>query len=66
LPVTEFRVLRGWNQAELAERAGLSLSAVRDVEEVKSRVPIGTLSCVAAGLGVPVEALLRERRSIVN
>jgi transcriptional regulator with XRE-family HTH domain len=54
--IQELRELRGWNQAELAVKAGVSVSSVSRVEN--GRKPNkGTLRLIANALGVEVSEI---------
>lgn len=46
------RDIRGWTQAELAERAGVDRSFLADVERGKRNISILNLSLIAEALGV--------------
>jgi DNA-binding SARP family transcriptional activator/Tfp pilus assembly protein PilF len=53
----------GLTQFELAERAGLSLAAVRDLEQARSRAPRpSSIRALVAALGVDAEALAADPR----
>lgn len=51
------RVKRGLSQAELARRAGCSVSYLSMLENSKRDPTMSTVQSIATGLGVPVEIL---------
>ncbi|MFM9436006.1 transcriptional regulator with XRE-family HTH domain [Janthinobacterium sp. CG_23.3] len=51
------RVKRGLSQAELARRAGCSVSYLSMLENSKRDPTMSTVQSIASGLGVPVEIL---------
>lgn len=51
------RVKRGLSQAELARRAGCSVSYLSMLENSKRDPTMSTVQSIAFGLGVPVEIL---------
>ena len=51
----EWRGRRGWSQAELAARAGLSKGMLVQIEQSQTNPSIATLSKVADALGVRIE-----------
>lgn len=55
---------RRWAQAELAERAGVSVRTVNRVEHGDPRVSLGTAFELAALVGVPLFQPDRERLSL--
>lgn len=50
--IRRLRDIRGWTQAELAERAGVDRSFLADVERGKRNISILNLSLIAEALGV--------------
>jgi len=57
--VRRLRDKRGLTQEALAERAGLALRYLQDVEAAKSNISLSVLLGIADGLGVPPRDLLR-------
>lgn len=53
------RARRGWTQAQLAERAGLSRNTVGDIEARKRTVTVDYLLTFCKALGVPASILLQ-------
>jgi transcriptional regulator with XRE-family HTH domain len=51
------RVKRGLSQAELARRAGCSVSYLSMLENSKRDPTMSTVQSIATGLGIPVEIL---------
>lgn len=51
------RMQRGFSQAELARRAGISVSYLSMLENSKRDPTISTVEKVATALGVPIEIL---------
>jgi transcriptional regulator with XRE-family HTH domain len=50
------RLIAGWSQAELAERAGVTTGAVSSIEQGLTRSPRArTVKRLADALGIPVE-----------
>lgn len=52
LRITEGRRLRRWTQAELSERAGISVTTLRNAERGEPTVAIGVMFELAALVGV--------------
>lgn len=57
--VRELRNQRGWYQQELANRAGVSMQTVSNLETGRYSPQLGKLSKIADALGVPLADLLR-------
>src|SRR4051794_26479760 len=55
--VRDYRHLRGWSQAELAQRAGVSRTAVSAIEGNRLVPSVAAALALAATLGCSVEAL---------
>lgn len=51
------RVRKDWNQSELAERAGCSVSYLSMLENSKRDPTLSTVQKIAGALGVPIEIL---------
>jgi transcriptional regulator with XRE-family HTH domain len=60
--ISEFRVLRGWNQKELAQRAGVREATISKVKSGDQGMRLGTLIQLAHGLQVPASVLLMTPR----
>jgi transcriptional regulator with XRE-family HTH domain len=59
--IRKLRRERGWSRKKLAEQAGISEWAVRDIERRLRLDPyISTVSAIAAALNVPIEELLKK------
>lgn len=58
--VRELRESHGWNQSDLASRAGVSRSFVADVESGKPTVEAGKLFDLIQALGFEVALRARE------
>jgi len=56
------RISRGWTEAELAERVGVSRATIANVEAGRSGVAIGTVLEAAILVGVPLFAEDDDRR----
>jgi len=50
--VRGFRARRGWTQAQLADRAGVSATLIYELERGRANPTLGTLVKIAAALGV--------------
>ncbi len=59
--VRQLREERGWTQSELAARAGLTASAVSQIESAKRSPNAETLQKLADGLEVSVDALMGRK-----
>jgi transcriptional regulator with XRE-family HTH domain len=57
------RYARGWSQADLARRAGMSRGAIAHVEAAYSDLTVGNLCAVARALGVRPGFLLDGGRA---
>jgi len=57
------RQQRGYTVAQLSERSGVGRGTVTDLERTLRTPSLDTLAKIAAGLGVPVPDLLRDRVS---
>lgn len=55
--VRELRKQRGWDQEELAHRAGVSQSSVSRIENGQQNATLGAIERVARALGVTVPEL---------
>ncbi len=53
--------LRGWTQAEVGERAGISETTVREIEKERRGATRETLELLAQALGCSERALTRKR-----
>ena len=58
----DWRTRRGWSQAELARRAGLSKGMLVQVEQAQTNPSIATLCKLANALGIALVALVEARR----
>lgn len=58
------RIRRGWTEAELAERLGVSRPTVVNLEAGQPGVALGTVLEAAALVGVPLFTDDAERRSV--
>ena len=56
--IRRLRLMRGWTQADLAERAELTVEGVSRIERGARAARVGTLRALARALGVSVGALL--------
>lgn len=56
--VRELRKARGWLQQELADRAGVNMQTVSNLETGRHAPEFPTLMKVARALGVPLSELL--------
>jgi transcriptional regulator with XRE-family HTH domain len=56
--VRDLRKERGWSQQELADRAGISMQTVSNLETGRHVPGIATLSKIAGALGVGLGELL--------
>ena len=58
LRIALLRVEKGWSQAELAKRIGVSTSAVGMYEQSRREPSLALLVCLAQTLGVTTDYLL--------
>ena len=58
----ELRLRAGVPLSELARRAGLTATALREIEEGRAAPNLGTLAQIAAQLGASLADLVREAR----
>jgi transcriptional regulator with XRE-family HTH domain len=58
LLVREFRLRRGWSQAELGRRAGVAASVVNRAERGETRLTLDNLEKIARALRVRPAALI--------
>ena len=56
--VRELRAARGWLQQDLADRAGVSMQTVSNLETGRHVPGTATLAKIAGALGVPLAELL--------
>jgi transcriptional regulator with XRE-family HTH domain len=57
--IRDLRYIKGWGPNELAGRAGISRTALYQIESGKTETPrAGTLNQIARALGVPIEHLI--------
>lgn len=61
LPLTVYRVARGWSQQEIADRSGLTKRTVNRVERGRGVPTLKTAAALSAVLDVPIEALFPPR-----
>ena len=60
--IIALREEKGWNQAELARRAGLSQPSVWALEHGETKMPkFETLASVAKALGVPLKEIMAAK-----
>lgn len=58
--VKAWRESRGWTQAELAQRAGITVSPISKIERRKNPNPeSATLEAIAGAFGVGIDGLIR-------
>jgi transcriptional regulator with XRE-family HTH domain len=62
--LTVLRVVRGWNQDDLAKASGLGNSAVSDYERGRKVPELKTLERLVAAMGYPLAAIDHARRFI--
>ena len=55
--IIRLRRLRGWSQEELADRAGISVSRLRDIEHGYANASIDVLESVAVALDTELPTL---------
>lgn len=64
--IRKLRLRKGWSQAELAKKAGVSSGTIGTIES-ENRMPyIKTLKKIADALGVTVEYILRETGEVAE
>ena len=56
--VKRLRLQRGWTQAELADKAGVSRQSLNNIERGRTNASTTTLARLSRALGVPMETLL--------
>lgn len=61
LRIKELRIERGWTQADLASRAGLSRSQLAMIESETRPANTLRLNAIAAALGVKLESLFSSQ-----
>lgn len=66
--VSQLRATRGLSVADFAERSGLSLEAIEQIEKGWSEYPLEELFAIARGLGILVSAIFRiwDKRNVVE
>ena len=57
--IRDYRIKAGMNQADLAAKSGLSVSAISDIENAHSRIWLFTFAKVAEALGTSADDILR-------
>lgn len=57
IPLTVWRVARGWTQQDLAERAGLTKRTINRIERRHGRPTLQTAATLATVLRVDIESL---------
>ncbi len=62
--VKKYRLQRGYNMAELAEKVGCSRSFISQVEKGQANPSVATLKKIADALGVSVEILSPSKASL--
>jgi DNA-binding XRE family transcriptional regulator len=62
----ELRLLRGWDEATLARRAGISLKTVQNVEVTTDPCRLDTSTLLAVALRVPVRRLVERQNQTVH
>lgn len=61
LRIRDFRVAKGWTQAELARRAAVRTATISDMENGKvQRIDLPLLDRLARALGVLPQALIEQ------
>ena len=58
--IAQLRRKKGWTQAKLARKTGLSRGHIAAIEQGKKRPTLRTLAIIAAALGVEIENLRGE------
>lgn len=58
-----WRHMRGWNQAELAQRVGVSMQTISDWETGRRQPRLGHLQALIALFGQPLEVLFPSKRA---
>ena len=66
LALTILRVVRGWNQDDLARAAGVRNSAISDYERGKKLPELNTLQRLVDAMGYPLSALDRAQHFIAT
>jgi transcriptional regulator with XRE-family HTH domain len=56
--IRRLRLMRGWTQADLAERAELTVEGVSRIERGARAARVGTLRMIARAMEVPVASLV--------
>ena len=56
--IRRLRLMRGWTQADLAERADLTVEGVSRIERGARAARVGTLRAIGRALEVPLASLL--------
>ena len=64
--IKSFRIHRDWSQAELAERADISIPFLSDIERGNKWPYPDTLSKLAEALNVEIYELFREESQLTN
>ena len=58
--ITAYRKLRGWSQAELAERAGLADRTYSDIERGNANMRVDTLLKICDAMHITPDSVLTE------
>lgn len=65
--IKELRAERGWNQARLAEEAGITAAALSKIESGAGRIPtMVVLRKLAGALGVTVDQITGESQEVLS
>ena len=59
-PIRAWRDYRGWTQSDLSLKSGVARDLIAQIETRRKKGSINSLSRLARGLGVPMEALTED------
>lgn len=61
--VQDYRIKRGYNQHQLATRAGISPSYIRDIESGRKNPTVLVLSCLCEALDITLQQFFTDEAS---
>ena len=64
--IKKHRLIKGWEQKELAEATGLGVDSISKIERGKENVGIDNLMIIAEKLDVDIEELFLENSKIIS
>lgn len=61
--IRQARLSKGWSQATLASRSGLTLACIAQIEQCRRKPMLITLYRIARALGVSMDSLVNDKGS---